>query len=837
MTVIPKINVSEDGKLVVHGKTVLTGVPENIVLTPGSGVGLVAGAFIGATSDHAKSLHVFPIGTLEGLRFMCLFRFKLWWMTQRMGTCGKDVPLETQFMLVESKSNHESEEDETIYTVFLPLLEGQFRSVLQGNEHNQLEICLESGDMAVETNQGMYMVYMHAGTNPYEVINQAVKAVEKHMQTFHQREKKKLPSFLDWFGWCTWDAFYTDVTAEGVDQGLKSLSEGGAPPKFLIIDDGWQQIGSEVKDQKDVVVQEGAQFANRLTGIKENSKFQKKKGESDQIPGLKIVVNEAKQHHNIKYVYVWHALAGYWGGVTPAGEGMEHYDSALAYPVQSPGVLGNQPDLVMDSLAVHGLGLVHPKKVYDFFNELHSYLASCGVDGVKVDVQNIIETLGAGHGGRVSLTRAYHQALEASIARNFTDNGCISCMCHNTDGLYSAKQTAVVRASDDFYPKDPASHTIHISSVAYNTLFLGEFMQPDWDMFHSLHPAAEYHGAARAVGGCPIYVSDKPGKHNFDLLRKLVLPDGSVLRAQLPGRPTRDSLFNDPARDGTSLLKIWNLNKCSGVVGVFNCQGAGWCKVAKKTLIHDTTPGTLTGTICAQDVDALAQVAGENWNGEVVVYSFKSRELIRLPKSAAIPVTLKVLEFDLFHITPVKEITPEVSFAPIGLLDMFNSGGAVEEISVQSFSDDIPVSGNRSPVATVVLKVRGYRTFGAYSSIRPLKCSLDSVEVECSYDADTGLMTLEMPVPEKEITCLFLFVLILGIVERERSGIRDFAPSTPLLTRPSPTLPASARRPHRSQELAKLWQVLSSKVLFSQVFALTFSGTRYTSHIVGTISS
>jgi len=41
-----------------------------------------------------------------------------------------------------------------------------------------------------------------------------------------------------------------------------------------------------------------------------------------------------------------------------------------------------------------------------------------------------------------------------------------------------------VRASDDFWPRDPASHTIHIASVAYNTVFLGEFMQPDWDMFH-----------------------------------------------------------------------------------------------------------------------------------------------------------------------------------------------------------------------------------------------------------------------------------------------------------------------------------------------------------------
>lgn len=48
----------------------------------------------------------------------------------------------------------------------------------------------------------------------------------------------------------------------------------------------------------------------------------------------------------------------------------------------------------------------------------------------------------------------------------------------------SAKRSAVIRASDDFWPEDQASHTIHIASVAYNTVFLGEFMQPDWDMFH-----------------------------------------------------------------------------------------------------------------------------------------------------------------------------------------------------------------------------------------------------------------------------------------------------------------------------------------------------------------
>ncbi|RZC20569.1 putative galactinol--sucrose galactosyltransferase 2 isoform K [Glycine soja] len=678
----------------------------------------------------------------RGLRFMCCFRFKLWWMTQRMGTCGRDVPLETQFMLIESKeSETDGENSPIIYTVLLPLLEGQFRAVLQGNDKNEIEICLESGDNAVETDQGLHMVYMHAGTNPFEVINQAVKAVEKHMQTFLHREKKRLPSCLDWFGWCTWDAFYTDVTAEGVEEGLKSLSQGGTPPRFLIIDDGWQQIENKAKDATECLVQEGAQFATRLTGIKENTKFQKKLQNNEQMSGLKHLVHGAKQHHNVKNVYVWHALAGYWGGVKPAATGMEHYDTALAYPVQSPGVLGNQPDIVMDSLAVHGLGLVHPKKVFNFYNELHAYLASCGVDGVKVDVQNIIETLGAGHGGRVSLTRSYHHALEASIASNFTDNGCIACMCHNTDGLYSAKQTAIVRASDDFYPRDPASHTIHISSVAYNSLFLGEFMQPDWDMFHSLHPAADYHAAARAIGGCPIYVSDKPGNHNFDLLKKLVLPDGSVLRAQLPGRPTRDSLFVDPARDRTSLLKIWNLNKCSGVVGVFNCQGAGWCKIEKKTRIHDTSPGTLTASVCASDVDLITQVAGAEWLGDTIVYAYRSGEVIRLPKGVSIPVTLKVLEFELFHFCPIQEIAPSISFAAIGLLDMFNTGGAVEQVEIH----------NRAATKTIALSVRGRGRFGVYSSQRPLKCVVGGAETDFNYDSETGLTTFSIPVSPEEM--------------------------------------------------------------------------------------
>jgi raffinose synthase len=85
---------------------------------------------------------------------------------------------------------------------------------------------------------------------------------------------------------------------------------------------------------------------------------------------------------------------------------------------------------------VNGLGLVNPKGLFKFYDELHGYLAAAGVDGVKVDAQNILETLGAGHGGRVKLVQQVQEALEASICQNFPDNGCISCMSHSNDNLY-----------------------------------------------------------------------------------------------------------------------------------------------------------------------------------------------------------------------------------------------------------------------------------------------------------------------------------------------------------------------------------------------------------------
>ena len=248
--------------------------------------------------------------------------------------------------------------------------------------------------------------------------------------------------------------------------------------------------------------------------------------------------------------------------------------------------------------------------------------------------------------GGPSLSASYHAALEASISHHFPGNAAINCMCHSTEDLLIFLGSAVARSSDDFWPRDPPSHRAHVAVNAYNSVFsLLWCLLPDWDMFHSRHPAARLHALARVVSGGPVYVSDAPGAHDAALLRRLVLPDGRVLRPVLPGRPTADSLFRDVMRDGESLLKVSTVNATAvalaaaaeeeektegeeeeeavaaaadaaaekaekkrafscGVVGVFNTQGAAWSRRTRRFELLKTENernGSSGGAGCAPD--------------------------------------------------------------------------------------------------------------------------------------------------------------------------------------------------------------------------------------------
>ncbi|MCI24034.1 putative galactinol-sucrose galactosyltransferase 1-like, partial [Trifolium medium] len=139
-------------------------------------------------------------------------------------------------------------------------------------------------------------------------------------------------------------------------------------------------------------------------------------------------------------------------------------------------------------------------------------------------------------------------------------------------------------------------------------------------------------------------------------------------------------------------------------------------------------------------IDYLSTVADDKWTGDAVIFSHLSGEVVYLPKDVSIPITMKSREYEVFTVVPVKELPNGVKFAPIGLIKMLNSGGAVKEFSY---------GPNGS--ANVSVKVRGCGLFGAYSSTRPKLITVDSKEVDFSYEEESGLVIIDLRVPEKEL--------------------------------------------------------------------------------------
>lgn len=473
---------------------------------------------------------------------------------------------------------------------------------------------------------------------------------------------------------------------------------------------------------------------------------------------LKELVGTLKKDWKVNKVYCWHSIHGYWRGVSDDLGKSIGIEVTQVRTRPSDHILRIEPEMAYDPPSLFGVGLIGKKDdISKFYKHLHEPLASAGVDGVKVDVQSGITAAGMRGKGIADcppLARMYTQSMEESVSSRFPSSSdkdagaveCINCMCHSTENLYRYKKTAIARASDDFYPARPESHSVHLVNVAYNSMFLGEICLPDWDMFHSEHASAELHAAARSIGGCPVYVSDVPGQHNVELLRKLVLPDGSVLRAKKAGRPTRDCIFADVGKDGTSALKIWNINRESsfpkgsgGVLGAFNVQGVAWNFETNENQVLDASPPPVTALVRPHDVDSLRSI-----NGPFAVWSHRSNSLEILANGGStVETTINARDWEIFTVQPVQQTEDSaVSWAPIGLKNMLNSGGAILDVGPL-------VEGETSNDIQADITTRGPGNFVSYCQPRPssvlIRNGLTSKQLDFHHDHQKGLLEFDLP--------------------------------------------------------------------------------------------
>ena len=98
------------------------------------------------------------------------------------------------------------------------------------------------------------------------------------------------------------------------------------------------------------------------------------------------------------------------------------------------------------------------------------------------------------------------------------------------------------------------------------------------------------------------------------------------------------------------------MNKYTGVIGVYNCQGAAWSHVEKKNVFHQTGTEALCCEIKGSDVHLISDASTDatDWKGDCVVYQYSNGNLFVLSKKAAIPISLKVLEHETFTVAPIK---------------------------------------------------------------------------------------------------------------------------------------------------------------------------------------
>lgn len=739
-------SITLDGSsFMVNDHVILSEVPPNILATPSPYTisdkpeTTSSGCFVGFDSKEAKSHHVVSVGKLKDIRFMTIFRFKVWWTTHWTGNFGRDLERETQILILDKSDSGRP------YVLLLPLLEGPFRASLQPGDDDYVDLCVESGSTKVSGSSFRSALYMHAGDDPFTLVKDAIKVARSHLGTFKMLEEKTPPGIVDKFGWCTWDAFYLTVHPQGVLEGVQGLVEGGCPPGLVLIDDGWQSICHD----EDPITSEGInrtsageQMPCRLIKFEENHKF--REYESSGGKGMGAFVRDLKEKFpSLDYVYVWHALCGYWGGLRPDTPGLP--ESKVIAPKLSPGLQTTMEDLAVDKIVNNGIGLVPPEFADQLYEGLHSHLESVGIDGIKVDVIHTLEMLCEDYGGRVELAKAYFKALSSSVRNHFKGNGVIASMEHCNDFMFLGTEAICLgRVGDDFWCTDPSGDPngtfwlqgCHMVHCAYNSLWMGNFIHPDWDMFQSTHPCAQFHAASRAISGGPIYVSDSVGKHNFELLKSLVLPDGSILRCQYYALPTRDCLFEDPLHNGKTMLKIWNLNKFTGVVGAFNCQGGGWCRESRRNKCASEFSQVLTSAASPTDVEwkhgpAPIDVAGIQM---FALYFYKEKKLVLSNPSDSFDLSLEPFNFELITVSPVTILGDGIQFAPIGLVNMLNSGGAIKSMEFDT-----------ERKKSVRIQVKGAGEMRIFSSEKPKACRINDGDVPFLFEEQ--MVILQVPWP------------------------------------------------------------------------------------------
>lgn len=477
------------------------------------------------------------------VQWISLERLMAFWMEPNQGRTLLNTPRDSFFVAY-------MREDGT-HVVLLPIsgLKDDCSVVLKTDE--------KTGNLVMHTKndgqtEGTGLVILGRGRS----LASAVDAVFASTRTLFQRdafltkedcqEKQVDPQwFEDWTDglfYCTWNAMYTDVTEQKILDAVGGLDKQGIKVNGVIIDDGWQDIDDRRRWQS--FKPPTSKFPNGLRGTVELLK---------------------KRYPYIKHVGVWHALLGYWNGMSP--------DSSISQQYSMIPITMRKVNVPNGLEQIHAVDSNDIRRMYDDF---YKYLSSEGITVVKCDVQGTPDDISHSFPEQRKIWRAYQDAFKLA-SEKYLSRKVIYCMSHVSNiYLHSLLQRnsfpACIRNSNDFFPDQPDSHAWHVFWNANNDLYTSRLnVLPDWDMFDTTHPQAALHAMARSLSGGPIMITDQANKSDAQLIAKMTSKSighagTKVLRFQKPALCRYPYLnFNDGR-----FTKIINTTYDIISLGVFN---------------------------------------------------------------------------------------------------------------------------------------------------------------------------------------------------------------------------------------------------------------------------
>lgn len=513
-----------------------------------------------------------------------IYQHKDWWVRPAFIGQLAETPDRTQMILFRK---------EKVFFVLLSVCGEVCRTDMCGKDEDSLLVRMSPGAGNRNRLSDSSLV-IAAGEDPYRCCERAVEeALLYQGRESMLRRNRSYPEMFEYFGWCSWDAFYHQVSHQGIRDKMREFREKKVPVKWVLIDDGW--LSADYEEQV-------------LTELDAR--------ESQFPEGLRGCVRELKEEYGIEKVGVWHAVMGYWNGVKEGTPARQALQMGLAHLPDGRLLPGPSAD-----------------KAFLFYDRWHAYLRNhCGIDFVKVDGQSAISLAYGGMETYGEAGREIQKGLNASAALHF-GNCIINCMGMASEDMWNRPSSAVSRSSDDFVPGEKDGFREHVIQNGYNNLLQGQFYWGDWDMFYTDHRENRCNSMLRAVSGGPVYVSDRVGETDPVWIWPLIRKDGRVIRCDCVGMPTTDCLLADPLTSGKP-LKIWNRY--------------GACYVAAAFSIHKEEE-RCEGVLSVQDIPGLSD---NKW----LVYSWLERKLSPLEEGCDVTISLAFGESELYLILPDEKV-------------------------------------------------------------------------------------------------------------------------------------------------------------------------------------